>query len=142
MAAGLFLARDTLFKPPQPKSPTKATIVSATDVKKNFDDKFERIQNKQDLTVATIDRFMIFDIRPTSEFRLKHIAGAQNAPLEFLERSSIDAGIDVVVYSPNQSDLDSAAKILSAKKVRNVYLLRDSLSNLEIQGYKMSEGMQ
>lgn len=120
-------------------SQTSVKQTTAENLKSDFKDQVAKIQEDKDEAAWALDGFIVMDIRPTEDFDKQHIVGATNVPLSGLQIAYLNTDVDMVVYSPNEEDLDKAVAILKAKNIRNVHTLNESLDQLKQSGYKLTE---
>lgn len=118
----------------------KVTTTTAAELKHDTELKELLAKTQQDKADAVwaMDNFVIIDVRTNEEYAKMHIVGSQNAPLQYLESSSLNPEVDMVVYSDDQEELDKAVAILSKKNIQNIHKLNATMQALKEQGYTLT----
>jgi rhodanese-related sulfurtransferase len=121
--------------------PSVVSAISAQELKESADLKAPLGKVQQDRADSTwvTDGFVIVDVRPAESFAEQHLVGAQNVPLAYLDASNFNRDVDMVVYSSDQTEIESAINILRQKKVRNIHSLHSTIEELQSQGYQITD---
>jgi rhodanese-related sulfurtransferase len=126
------------FGLPSHRATAPGVAVNAQQVKQQFATEVQQIQEDRSVSTWLRDDFVVLDIRSTEDYSHKHIRGAINSPIEYLDKATLDSDVDMVIFSHNPADLVKARQILADKHIRSVYVLNDSWDELTKAGYKLA----
>jgi rhodanese-related sulfurtransferase len=84
------------------------------------------------------DKFLMIDIRSSSDYQHAHIEGALSAPVDQLKGASFTLDTNLVVYSTSQADTSKAITILGDQGIPQIRVLSEPLATLSKAGYKIT----
>jgi rhodanese-related sulfurtransferase len=118
---------------------SKISTVTASQLKEDFSVPLTDTQNNLVSKAWGGEKFMIIDVRSVPDYTEWHIKGAINSPANFVSQGIYGADSSLVVYSPHNSETDTAKAALAKQGVKNIYVLNASLEELKAEGYIISQ---